>query len=553
MAPGKRSRSTAQTARIALLVALNLAALALLWRLAGPSVGAEAAERPAAPAAESAPAVAGLPPTLAAQQAERKSAPGPTSALARPGTLRAVRAAVDSARAEAKRLTQGRVAPGDVRVAVHVRELGRPDSELSLDAARTQIPASNMKLVTSAAALVLLGPGWHFTTTAEAAAQPVDGTLAGDLVLRAGADPLYDPEGDGSVDALLAPLVEGLWKAGLRRVGGDLVLDEGDFAEPGAPPGWPDEGQHWAEYCALAGGFSANRGCLTVSVSPTQAGRPAQVRLEPRHHGLPQTIDVETVSGGKLLVRLDGRGPAGVIVRGAVPTRTAQWSDSFAHRDPVLLFGSALMGALSARGIQVDGELRRQRGASGGVPLAHLRTPLAAVLGPINTDSNNAVADQLFLALGQARGGAGTREAASRATAQALERLGVPSTGFEQTDGSGLSRHNRVSARQISALIAAVLELPEPAPALFRASLAVGGRTGTLDDRLEGPTVVGRVFAKTGFIGGVSALSGLVESVAGPRYAFSILVEYPVTDGLNRSCWKPMQDQICEVLAELAP
>lgn len=554
MAARKRSRATAQTARIALLVALNLAALVLLWRLASAPSGAaaaesaSAAEQPRAPALAAGSAVA----SPAATAPPTEASPG-SRALERASTLRAVRAAVESARAKAAQLSQGRVSGSQVRVSVHVRELGQTSGGLALDADQAHIPASNMKLVTSAAALVLLGPGWHFTTVAEGSGALSAGTLAGDLVLRAGGDPLYDPRAAGSVDALLAPLVDGLWNAGLRRVSGDLVLDEGDYAAPAPPPGWPDEGQRWAEYCALAGGFSANRGCLTATVAPTQAGRPAEVRVEPRHHGLPQTIDVETAQGGKLLVRLDGRGPAGVIVRGAVPARSAPWSDSFAHRDPVLLFGSALAGALRERGIEIEGELRRERGASGGAPLAHLRTPLAAVLGPINTDSNNAVADQLFLALGHAAGGAGTREAASRATAQALERLGVPSQGFQQTDGSGLSRHNRVSARQMTALIAAVLELPGPAPALFRSSLAVGGRTGTLDDRLDGPTVVGRVFAKTGFIGGVSALSGLVESAAGPRYAFSILVEYPATDGLNNSCWKPMQDRICTLLAELAP
>jgi D-alanyl-D-alanine carboxypeptidase/D-alanyl-D-alanine-endopeptidase (penicillin-binding protein 4) len=552
MAPRKRSTTTARTARVALLAALNLAAVALLWRQMGDPSTADASEA-AAPALVDAPRM-GAADGAAAPAAVLELAPEATAAdgaLGQPATLRAVRGAVERARAKAAKLTQGRVAPGEVRVAVHVRELEAAGSELALDADRAHIPASNMKLVTSAAALVLLGPGWHFTTAAEAAGALEGGTLAGDLVLRAGGDPLYDPDAAGSVDALLAPLLEELWKAGLRRVDGDLVLDEGDFELPAVPAGWPDEGQHWAEYCALAGGFSANRGCLTATVAPTRAGKPAQVRVEPRHHGLPETIDVETSAGGKLLVRLDGHGPAGVIVRGALPERSKSWSDSFAHRDPVLLFGSALLGALRERGIEVAGELRRERGARGGTALGHLRTPLADVLAPINSDSNNGCADQLFLALGHARGGAGTRAAAAQVTAEALERLGVPSRGFQQTDGSGLSRHNRVSARQMTALIAAVLELRGIAPSLFRASLAVGGRSGTLDDRLRGPSVVGRVHAKTGFIGGVSALSGVVESQAGPRYAFSILVEYPVADGLNTSCWKPMQDEICTLLAEL--
>ncbi|HVS18062.1 MAG TPA: D-alanyl-D-alanine carboxypeptidase/D-alanyl-D-alanine-endopeptidase [Planctomycetota bacterium] len=554
MAPRKRSRASARPARVALLLAANaLALLALWWLAAGPAAPGEVAA--GAPPSEEWPTALAhpFPAPLAAAPALADEIRASDAPLARAATLRSVRAAVERARAKAADLTKGRVAPSAVRVAVHVRELDRPKSELALDADRAHMPASNMKLVTTAAALVLLGPGWHFTTRAEANGALADGELTGDLVLRAGGDPLFDGGARGSVDALLAPFVERLWDAGLRRVRGDLVLDEGDFADPAVPAGWPDEGQHWAEYCALAGGFSANRGCVTATVSGTRPGRPARVTVEPRHHGLPQTVDVESTAGGKLIVRLDAHGAAGVVVRGAVPASTSQWIGSCAHRDPVLLFGSALAGALRERGIELEGELRRERGASGGTTLAELFSPLAAVLGPINTDSDNGCADQLFLALGHARGGAGTRAAAARVTAEALERLGVPSSGFQQTDGSGLSRHNRVSARQMSALIGAVLELPGTAPALFRASLAVGGRTGTLADRLRGPSTAGRVHAKTGFIGGVSALSGVVESVAGPRYAFSVLVEYPVTDGLNTQCWKPLQDEICTLLAELAP
>ena len=550
MAPRKRSRAPARPGRVALLLAANAAALGVLgWMLAG----APAAGEVSAGAPVEQPPVHAFPEPLAPAPDAEASLEELESALGRASTLRAVREAVRGAVAEAASLSKGRVGPSNVRVAVHVRELGRPGSELALDADRAQMPASNMKLVTTAAALVLLGPGWHFTTTAEAGAALEGGALRGDLVLRAGGDPLYDPDAGGSVDGLLAPLVERLWDAGLRRVEGDLVLDEGDFADPAVPPGWPDEGQHWAEYCALAGGFSANRGCVTVTVSGTSPGKPARVVVEPRHHGLAQTVDLETTAGGKLVVRIDAHGAAGVIVKGGVPARVSNWSDACAHRDPVLLFGSALAGALRERGIALAGDLRRERGAAGGPVLGELYTPLASVLGPINTDSNNGCADQLFLALGHARGGAGTRDAAARVTAEALERLGVPSAGFEQTDGSGLSRHNHVSARQMTALIAAVLELPGPAPALFQASLAVGGRTGTLSDRLDGASVAGRVHAKTGFIGGVSALSGVVESHAGPRYAFSILVEYPAVDGLNLSCWKPMQDAICTQLAELRP
>jgi D-alanyl-D-alanine carboxypeptidase/D-alanyl-D-alanine-endopeptidase (penicillin-binding protein 4) len=118
-----------------------------------------------------------------------------------------------------------------------------------------------------------------------------------------------------------------------------------------------------------------------------------------------------------------------------------------------------------------------------------------------------------------------------------------------QVDGSGLSRDNKVSARQIAALIDAVLRLDARTSKPFLDSLAVGAESGTLDGRMKKADLAGRVHAKTGFINGTGALSGLVDARDGRKLVFSILVEYPNIEGLNKSCWKPMEDAICEELA----
>ncbi len=536
MAARQRRRPTSAAARLAAALLLGSVALALTLRWARPSA---AAEPEASPAPALSPASAAL-------------APRP-AATSRPELARALQRTVSKWIAKASRESKGKLRAHQAHVAVHVRSLADPRAEIALEADRVQSPASNMKLVTSAAALYLLGPAWSFETAFEAAGEVRGGSLAGDLVVRAGGDPLYDPSAPGSVDALFAPALRALRAAGIAAIEGDLVLDEGTFAAPAPPTGWPDEGQRWAEYCALAGGFSANRGCITVRVTPTQPGRPARVEVEPRHHGLPTSIDVETTSGGKLVIRLDARGRSGLVVRGTIPKGAASWTESCAHPDPVALFGSALAGALASEGIELRGVIRRARGMPAGRPVARISTPLAYVLAPINTDSNNGVADQLFLTLGHASRGQGTRAEAAAATAAALAGLGVPTQGFAQVDGSGLSRENRVSARQVTALFAAVLSLGEPAASLLRGSLAVAGESGTLSDRMQDAELRGRVRAKTGFIAGVSALSGLIEDRSGGEQAFSILVEYPDLPGLNTRCWKPMQDELCGLLTGLAP
>ncbi len=539
MAARQRRRPTAATARLALLFLLLALGLALSLRWAR-APAAQAGERTEAAPRPSLPAVA-----------EAAAAPE-ASPLSRPEVERRLERTVSKWIHAAARASQGKVRADNTRVAVHVRDLRVPGEELALAADRVQSPASNMKLVTTAAALFLLGPRWRFETAFETAGLLRGGRLSGDLVVRAAGDPLYDPASRGSVDALLGPVARALRAAGIEIVEGDLVLDEGTFAEPAAPQGWPDEGQRWAEYCALAGGFSANRGCLSISVTPTEPGRPARVVVEPRHHGLATTIDVETTAGGKLVISLAALARSGLVVRGTIPKGAASWTESCAHPDPVALFGSALAGALASEGILVRGGVRRQRGARGGEVVARLSTPLSSLLGPINTDSNNGVADQLFLAVGHASRGQGTRTEAATATASALAGLGVSTQGFAQVDGSGLSRVNRCSARQVTALLAAVLSLGDPAAALLRDSLAVAGQSGTLSERMQ-DGLRGRVRAKTGFIAGVSALSGLVESPSAGEYAFSILVEYPDVAGLNSNCWKPMQDEICGLLSGFAP
>jgi len=547
MASRKRRRKTRSPARLITLGLANLAALGVLWYLLGtpgwPSplmaVQAGSIERDAAPVVSVPPAPAHVPSWLEGAEGDALE--------------RDLRAVVGRAIERARVQTKNRVHRDNVTVAVHVRELGGgARAAVGFEQHASLRPASNMKLVTTAAALVLLGPSWHFDTVFEAGGPVRDGVLQGDLVVRAAGDPLYDSRAEGAVAHLFEPVVRDLRARGLRAIRGDLVLDEGSFEDPGAGPEWPGSSQHWAEYCALSGGFSANRGALTAVVEAAEVGRPARVRVRPRDHGLDENFGVRTERGGALTVRMHAR-ESGVLVKGSLPASVPSWSDSMAHPDPVALFGSALVGALTRGGVLLEGRLRLERGAPGGAVLAHLRSPLLDQMAPINTDSTNAVADQVFLATGAAVFGDGTRVGGARATAEALERLGLSPAGLVQADGSGLSRANRVTAAQMTALIEAVLSGDEASAQAYLDSLALAGESGTLEKRMRDGPARGRVRAKTGFIAGTSALSGVAHGAGGCSFVFSVLVNYPSVSGLNTSCWKPMQDELCERLVEAAP
>ena len=569
-----RHRATIAAAGLVFLLASGLWALAVILRPASPGA-VHAANRGTAPAdADRTPhapsngaveprAVEGSALQKTPAVAEPSRAADTLPEVARDTKLSSrIRARIVEYEMLASRRSKGKVEGNEVSVAVHVREAGKRGDLVSIDADRPMRPASNMKLVTSSAALVLLGADWQFETVIESAAPLENGVLRGDLVVRAAGDPLYDrgsggergpadERGDGSVGALLAPAIDALQKRGLRSVEGALVLDELDFAPPSAGPAWPGEGQRWAEFCALAGGFSANAGCLTANVRPSKSGGPADVRVEPSHHGFEPKGRVATgAPKSKLDVRVEARAGS-VLVEGSIPSSVPDWSTRFSVPDPVELFGNVFAGDLREHGIEVRGGVRRAHAPLSGrwEELARIRTPLLTVVDAMNTDSNNACADQVFFALGHARGGAGTREGGRAAVAKALEHLGVNANGLVQVDGSGLSRDDRVTSRQITALIAAVLRQDEATSKAFVDSLAVASESGTLDDRMTDKRLAGRVHAKTGFIGGTSALSGILEAKNGRRLVFSILVEYPNFDGLNRECWKPMEDAICAELA----
>ncbi|MCY3003399.1 MAG: D-alanyl-D-alanine carboxypeptidase/D-alanyl-D-alanine-endopeptidase [Planctomycetota bacterium] len=556
MAAGRKNSSLSPGLRLALVLALNAAAVFVLWRVWPRDSDAQAADRGAAnqdevPEWQRALRSAANGAAQLVDDGPQVDAPAGLSREQLSQLERGLRATIEKHVEEARKLTGGKVHQGNTAVALHVREVGAGSaSDIALGSERLMRPASNLKLVTTAAALALLGPDWQFRTRFDATGPIEAGVLRGDLVVRAGGDPLYDPTSNGDVEHLLAPVISELAGLGITVIAGDIVLDEGEFQRPAPAPQWPEAGQHWAEYCALAGGFSANRGCLTAIVSPSGVGTPARVEVFPREHGLPLNVGVRTEAKGGVDVQCGAR-PTGVIVRGSIARGSAPFVASFSHPDPVELFGYAFSGALARRGIVVQGRFRRERNVRAASTLAELRTPLENVLGPINADSTNAVADQLFLATAQAVIGQGTRAAGAQATRLALERLGVPREGFEQVDGSGLSRANRITAQQVVALIEKVLTQDRRSARLYLDSLAVAGERGTLDDRMGKTVARGRVRAKTGFIDGTSALSGVAEALDGRRFVFSILVNYPDSGGLNKSVWKPMQDELCVRLVEV--
>lgn len=518
-----------------------------------PRPGAGVAPEPSGAGGQGGAAQAGETPAVPASQDQGSPMPGPLPGEA--ATLdaelgRAVEAAVARALGRARKASKDKVHGNNTTVSVMAvdartgRILVQRLSEVPL------VPASNLKLMTAAAALAELGAEGAFVTRFVTDAEVVNGVLEGDLVVLAGGDPLHDQEGDGSLATWLDPLAEAISAAGIDRIQGALVLDEGGWLEPGPGPMWPAKSQYWRDYCALAGGFTANGGCFRATVTPGAPGGNAKVVLRPRHHGLTRKGSV-TTAGKRVAVNV-GANRSGVTVRGKINAGSRPYVAEFSHPDPVELFGHAMVGGLADRGIEIGEGYRRERGVvldASAREVAEIRTPITSVMRAILLDSNNPVADQLFLATGAAVEGSGTREDGAKAVRTALSRLGVSTRSLVQVDGSGLSKANLATAQQLAALVAAVIHQGGAMRSAIFDSLPVAGRSGKLASRMRGTVAEGRVRAKTGWVKGASSLSGVAETTGGEEVVFSILVQYPLVDGLNTAAWKPMQDEICVALA----
>lgn len=444
----------------------------------------------------------------------------------------------------AREQRKGKLDSSEVLISVSVRDAETGAVLADLRGERSLRPASNLKLVTSGAGLVLLGPHGVFETRYELTGEQSGDTHSGDLIVRGGGDPIVHDGSLGAVEAYFDVLAQVLASRGVRHITGDLVLDEGDFLEPGVGPSWPSADQHWRDYCAFAAGLTVNAGVLEAVVTPRAGASKANVSLHPVPPGMPMSIGVKQVTGSINDVRV-GATSSKLTVGGKIGHNHDGVTAAFRHPDPVALFASVLRDRLDQAGITIQGNSIRRRGPPAGTHLITITSPISDSLVPINTHSNNSVADQLFFKLGHDFGSGGTRSGGQAAVRLALEQLGVSTHGLKAVDGSGLSRDNRVSPAQLTALLGAALRgvlSGNPNARLFRDSLAVMGESGTLDDRMRRTPAQGNVFAKTGFIDGTSSLAGWAQDSTDRSIVFSIMVNYPSYGGLNNSSWKPMQE-----------
>ncbi len=451
------------------------------------------------------------------------------------------------------------------KVSISIRDVRANDEIVAVDATRSMIPASNNKLLTTGAFLHAFGKDFSFRTRML--------KVGDDLVIMGDGDPAFgDPElmsemtfsgPDGSekkgldIEGLMTIWIDALKAEQITQLD-ELIIDARVFDGVGYHPNWPKD-QYKEDYCAEVWGLNFHHNLLHVWPRPRPGG-PADVsRIAPmapwvvrsnattsrvgsqdRHTfwiNRPPDQNAFTFNGN---VKIPANDPASVTLHDVPDFFARVFLDRL--RDAGIKVRLARVAALTDPSF------------SDGVAIGpEVRTPIATVLHRCNTDSDNLYAESLVKRLGRAAAKApgswsnGTA-AVRHAVAERLQNPALAST-ISPDDGSGLSRENRVTASAITAWLDTFAKDAELAP-LFLDSLAVGGKTGTVRKRFKDVDRTGCIVqCKTGYIRGVSCLSGFVTAPDGRRMSFSVLCN-ELVEGDAVSKAKLLQEKVVVAIAE---
>jgi D-alanyl-D-alanine carboxypeptidase/D-alanyl-D-alanine-endopeptidase (penicillin-binding protein 4) len=371
------------------------------------------------------------------------------------------------------------------------------DTLYSKNAGKLFMPASNMKIITSAAALTLLGPEYRYRTTFLTDGEVRDSLLDGNLLVIGRGDPTVSDRMRGTATTVMDALADSLRSHGVRQISGSLARVGNAFPDSiyGYGWEWDDLGEY---YGAGVDELIFNEGMAPTTLRP-----------------LPDTVRDSLYSG-----------PA---------------------KNPGKAYLDALHDALVRKSLRLDGGVRDSTLPT---PLRMdtlfvlVSPPLREILPALMKPSQNQIAEILLRTIGLERGGLGTADSARKIVGQQLLAWGVQPDGFVIRDGSGLSDQDLLTPETIVRVLDRIQR--DTAFATYYNSMPIAGIDGTIDTRMKGTPAEGNVHAKTGTLAKARSLSGYVTTADGERLIFSILANNTTTPG---SAVTSVADQIAASLA----
>lgn len=412
------------------------------------------------------------------------------------------------------------------------------------------MPASNTKLLTSAAAMDLLGPGYRYRTDVLADGDRSGGRLDGDLYVRGTGDPTLLAK---DYDAMAADVAA----AGIKTVTGKLVADDTRFDSERLGRSWAadDESAYYSSQISalsLAPDTDYDTGNVYLEIVPgSTAGEKPKVKVTPSNDYVDVDVTATTVAGnGENSISVDREhGGNTLTVSGGIPVGADPEESWTSVWEPTGYAASVFADALKRHGVDVAGKTQLGKATPDGAERVarHSSMPLKKITVPFMKLSNNNHAEVLTKTMGDESAGKGTWSAGLKAIEGFLKKEGVDTATLRQVDGSGLSRMDNVSARHISTLLHSVRKKPWFKQWYDALPIACAGDRmtgGTLRSRMCDTPAEGNAHAKTGSLTGASALSGYVTDADGRKLTYSIILNNYLADSV-----KGIEDSIVVALA----
>lgn len=435
---------------------------------------------------------------------------------------------------------------GRAKIAVSAIDLATGNELIAHDADRAMSLASTAKLLTSSAALAVLGGGYRWRTAVFGAEPDDKGAIVGDLYIRGRGDPML---GIAELRVLAADVAARGIRAADR-----VVIDGSYFDDVVEPPHFDDQKSETAGFRAPVASFGVARSTVTVVVVADPGGA-ATVTLDPEPGDYFMVLNkgVTSVTRGRTRLKVDLKPKPDHIeieVSGQIRWGEGSWEVRKRVADPLRFAGEVFRRALLENGVKVKARAigRGPVPATAKLLAAHDSAPLSEVVRQMNKVSDNYLAESVLKTLGaetKATPGPATWEDGRAAVRAYLAKIGMPAAGYRADNGSGLFDATAVSAKQITTVLRAAHQDFRVGPDLI-ASLPVGGVDGTLARRWHGRPASGRVRAKTGTLDKVTTLAGYLAIDSQHPIGFAVLVN-DIPPG-QRASARTAADEIIDAL-----
>ncbi|WP_053590045.1 D-alanyl-D-alanine carboxypeptidase/D-alanyl-D-alanine endopeptidase [Bacillus sp. FJAT-22090] len=443
------------------------------------------------------------------------------------------------------KIIEEKLAGADVSVTVRDRVSG--EMVYNYNGQTTIKPASNMKLLTTAAALDVLGKDYRFNTTLYTSGKMSNGVLKGDVYLKGQGDPTLSFED-------LQQFAEELKAQGINKIDGRIVGDDKWFDDDLLTPGiWVgDESYYYAapiSALTTSPNTDYDSGTIIVEATGTAVGELPSINVTPHIGDLQIVNEAQTVEAGKTnTVTIERMYETNqIVISGNLPVDKTK-KEWVTVKHPTTHTLTMFQAVLAEAGIEYSKEKLFRAATPKSAQLVAMKQSmtLEQLLIPYMKLSNNGIADILVKTMGKVKKNEGSTTAGLEVIREYGKSINLNMVDWQFEDGSGMSHENRVSSLAVSELLYKVQG--EDWFNTYFTSLPVAANTdrmvgGTLRNRLKDQLTAGKVYAKTGSLTGVSTLSGYLEASSGQSYIFSVLVQ-------NKSGTSSTIDEIVKEIAK---